>query len=233
MDSRVPTMDLRWFSPSEQLLSSRSRVPTGINRLNGNYRGDGTLPANTGANVPEESNTNLWITGLPGSITVAELLSYIKHTGRVRSTVINPPIDEIRYSAASISFFKRRDAEVLFRTIQQGRIVIEGITPRVQWNRNRVGEDDGPPYASRVLLIAGDPQVVDRSYLNGFFSSKFVYDIDCIIDHGTVPGYGGPIGRLEYRFGSWRSQAASARTALMLELRGFLLVEYGADPCAS
>ncbi|KAI8960657.1 hypothetical protein F5Y11DRAFT_329076 [Daldinia sp. FL1419] len=223
-------MEHRYFQPSEQLTGVANNLRK-TDRLNGNYRGDRNLSVNRGTGVPEERNTCLWITGLPESITIPRLLAAITRTGRVRSTVINGPNETSNTAAASISFFRREDAEILYNAIQKGSIIISGMLPRVQWNRNKVGEDT-PSYASRVLLIAGDPQVVNRDYLDGFFSSKFVYDVDDIIDHGTVPGFEGPIGRLEYRFGSWRSQASFARLALNLELRGFLLVEYGEDPCA-
>ncbi|KAI0130935.1 hypothetical protein F4814DRAFT_437592 [Daldinia grandis] len=231
MATPIPTLEHRYFEPSEQLTGAANDARK-TNRFNGNYRGDRNLSTNKGIDVPDEKNTCLWITGLPGLITVPKLLAVIIKTGRVRSTVINGPNETSSTAAASISFFKRGDAEMLFNAINQGRIIIEGRFPRVQWNRNRVGEEGAPSYASRVLLIAGDPQVVNRNYLDGFFSSKFVYEIDDIIDHGTVPGFGGPISRLEYRFGSWRSQASFARLALNLELRGFLLAEYGEDPCA-
>ncbi|KAI0885011.1 uncharacterized protein GGS22DRAFT_200103 [Annulohypoxylon maeteangense] len=231
MSSTIPTMDLRVFVPSEQL-TGNSSAERQISRHNGNYRGDCSLSINTGANVQEQNNTNLWITGLPGTITIQELLAAITRTGRVRSTVVNAPTGTIMTAAASISFFNRKDAENLYRKIENGRILYRGTFPSIQWNRNKVGEGDAHPLASRVLLIAGDPEIVNEKYLNEFFSKKFVYEIDCIINHGTVDGFNGPISRLEYRFGSWRSQASSARLALTLELKGFLLVEYGPDPCA-
>ncbi|KAK6955897.1 hypothetical protein Daesc_003543 [Daldinia eschscholtzii] len=231
MATPIPTMDHRYFKPSEQLTGAADGSRK-TDRCNGNYRGDCNLSINRGTGVPEERNTSLWITGLPGSTTVPKFLASITKTGRVRSTVINGPNESTGTAAASISFFRRKDAEVLYNAIQQGRMVLEDMIPRVQWNRNRIGEEDSPSYASRVLLIAGDPLVVNQDYLDGFFKSKFVYDIDDIIDHGTVPGIDGPISRLEYRFGSWRSQASFARLALNLELRGFLLAEYGEDPCA-
>ncbi|OTA85297.1 hypothetical protein M434DRAFT_36180 [Hypoxylon sp. CO27-5] len=226
----VPTMELRFFQPSEQL-TGVSRVNRGSNPSNRNYRGDPNLPTNTGAGVPEEKNTSLWITGLPGSITIPEFLAPITKTGRVRSTVINKPTANISTAAASISFFKRSDAEILYRNLQQGRIIYGGHFPRVQWNRNRVGEALDLNNVSRVLYIAGDSRVVNRAYLDWFFSAKFVYDIDKIIDYGTVDVDGKSIGRLEYRFGSWRCQASSARQALMCELSGFAWTAYGEDPC--
>ncbi|KAI1135354.1 hypothetical protein F5Y05DRAFT_416341 [Hypoxylon sp. FL0543] len=230
MDLTIPTMEHRYFQPSEQLIGN-SRVQRGADGLNSNYRGDPNLHTNTGAGVPEDKNTSLWISGLPAAITVTELLAAITKTGRVRSTVINPPAGTIPTAAATISFFKRSDAEVLYRNIQQGRIILGGRFPRVRWNRNRVGEGQAPSDASRVLYIAGDPQVANLDFLDSFFSKKFVYEIDKIIDYGTIELEGGPVSRLEYRFGSWRCQASSARQALMCELSGFIWTAYGEDPC--
>ncbi|KAI0384788.1 hypothetical protein F5Y04DRAFT_293090 [Hypomontagnella monticulosa] len=229
MDAQVPTMQLRYFEPSAQLTGNSSAARES-HRLNSNYRGDHSLSVNRGDEVPDHKNCCLWITGLPPSITVRGLLSTIKKTGRIRSTVINPATESSQTAAASISFFKRSDAETLFKNIQRGDIVIGGRFPRVFWNRNKVAEEEGLSAASRVLIIAGDADVVNADYLDRFFSSKFVYELDEVIDHGTVDSESGPIARLEYRFGSWRSQAAFARLALSLELRGFLLTEYAPDP---
>ncbi|KAI1442143.1 hypothetical protein F5Y02DRAFT_421259 [Annulohypoxylon stygium] len=229
--SPVSTMDLRYFVPSEQL-AGHSNASSQANRGNGNYRGDVTLSINTGAHVLDHQNTNLWITGLPATIDTRELLGAIKGVGKIRSTVINSPTGDIVTAAASISFFSRQDAAKLYHKIEHGMIRYRGITPNVQWNRNRVGASEVPAYASRVLMIAGDPAIVNEEFLSDFFARKFVYELDQVIDHGVVDGFGGPIGRVEFRFGSWRSQASSARLALMLELKGFLIVHYGPDPCA-
>lgn len=226
--------------PSEQLKGG-SYCARGVSLVNNNYRGDPSLPSNKGNSVPEEKNTNLWITGLPGGITHHELLAGITKTGRVRSTVINAADAGHATAAASISFFRRAHAEALHRAAARGEFVVAGRFPRVTWNRNRVAEAEAAAehshhphhhHHSRVVLVAGDPEVVNTAYLDDFFSRKFVYELDCVVDHGTVAGVGGPVARLEYRFGSFRSQAEFARMALSMELRGFLLAEYGEDPCA-
>ncbi|KAI1372300.1 hypothetical protein F4677DRAFT_449618 [Hypoxylon crocopeplum] len=224
-------MDHRFFVPSEQLTGS-THTTRGDNQLNRNYRGDPSLPANRGSAVPEEKNTSLWITGLPGSTSYQILLTAIRKTGRVRSTVINGPDESHATAAASVSFFRRKDAEALYNAAEQCQFMVNDSFPKVQWNRNRVEEDTEYTYQSRVILIAGDPEIVKPGYLNWFFSTKFIFNLDCVINHGTIEGFGGPIARLEYRFGSFRSQAEFARMALSMELRGFLLAEYGEDPCA-
>lgn len=153
--------------------------------------------------------------------------------GRVRSTVVNRPTATSKTSAASVSFFRRQDAEVLFHTIRSQQMIIEGMFPRVQWNRNRVAEEQEVPIpCSRVLLIAGYPEFVNKDWLTGFFGRKFVGQVDAFIDHGTVDDVTGPISRVEVRFGSWRCQAHFAAKAIDAELKGFIETEYGTDPCA-
>ncbi|KAI5864400.1 hypothetical protein GGS23DRAFT_596034 [Durotheca rogersii] len=222
-------MDQKYFSPSDQLTGAAFNA-SGGGRFQGNYRGDSSLAANKGTHVPEESNTSLWITKLPASTTIPALLAAITKTGKVRSAVVNGPTEGRSTAAASLSFFRREDAETLYRAGQRGSFRVCGTAPQVFWNRNRVA-GDGPPEASRVILVAGDPDVVSPEALTAYFSTKFVFDVDTIIDHGTVPGYGGPIARCEYRFGSWRGQAVFAYLAITRELQGRVLVEYGADPC--
>ncbi|KAI2632533.1 hypothetical protein GGS26DRAFT_590971 [Hypomontagnella submonticulosa] len=223
-------MEHRYFEPSAQLTGNDS-ASREVQGRNSNYRGDHNLSVNRGDDVPDDKNCCLWLTGLPGDITVHGLLSAIKKTGRVRSTHINPPTESSKTAAASISFFKRSAAETLLQNIQQGKLIIGGRFPYAFWNRNKVAEEDGLGAASRVLLIAGDPEIVNVDYLDQFFAGKFVYELDEVIEHGTVDSDTGPIARIEYRFGSWRSQASFARMSLSLELRGFVLTEYGPDPC--
>ncbi|KAI2632230.1 hypothetical protein GGR54DRAFT_634993 [Hypoxylon sp. NC1633] len=224
-------MEHRYFMPSEQL-TGNAKQARHDGQVNNNYRGDSRLHSNVGANVPEEKNTSLWVTGLPAKTTLQSVLAAITKTGNVRSAVLNGPDESHTTAAAAISFFTRQAAQTLFQKWQRGEFTVNGVRPIVMWNRNRVAEEERHSYRSRVLLIAGDPAIVNRDYLDWFFSSKFVYQIDQIINHGIVSGSEGPIARLEYRFGSFRSQAESARMALSMELAGFLLTSYGEDPCA-
>ncbi|KAI0181651.1 hypothetical protein GGR52DRAFT_567869 [Hypoxylon sp. FL1284] len=231
----IPTMDLRPFQPSEQL-TGQSRQARFNYAMVGNYQGDPTLAANTGTHVPEHLNTNVWITNLPLRIDTHELLQHVAFfkIGRVRATVINPPWGMNQTSAASISFFRREHAEKLIALIRGGLVMIRGMIPCARWNRNKVMQQNVYNKSfvkSRVLLIAGNPEIVNVHALEEFFSRKFIWQTDCVIDHGTVDGVGGPIGRIEYRFGSFRNQASFGYNALRRELAGFALVQYGADPC--
>lgn len=169
--------------------------------------------------------------GLPADIKIPKLLDYVAafKPGRVRSTVINEPTAKQPTSAASISFFRRDDAERLFSVIDGGQMMVDGMIPKVKWNRNKVGEQK--PNLSRVLLIAGDPTIVNAYWLEAFFTSKFVYQLDIVIEHDQVPTPNGLVACVEFRFGSWRSQAQSAHQALKDEMKGVVCWEYGLDPC--
>ncbi|XXG97365.1 hypothetical protein Hte_003664 [Hypoxylon texense] len=232
MDYAVPTTEHRFFVPSEQL-TGRSNRARNANPAAGNYRGDPNLQANIGSHCPEHLNTSLWLTNLPTKDLRQRLLDHIAafKVGRVRSTVINDPTETSITAAATISFFRRQDAEFLYRLIRNQQMVIEGMCPRVQWNRNKVKEGlDGNE--SRVLLIAGYSYFVNAKMLRAFFGTKFSYEEDIVIDHGEVPTDGDPIARVEFRFGSWRCQAQWGMKTLKMEMKGLVQVEYGLDPCA-
>ncbi|KAH9990386.1 hypothetical protein F4779DRAFT_637931 [Xylariaceae sp. FL0662B] len=217
----------RGFEPSRQLRDAS----TGNQGQASGYRGDRNVPSNRSENVPSERNTNLWLTGLPEDTTVTDLLGSIRGVGRVRATVIHPAESGHAQAAASISFFEREDAEKFYHLCKQKIIKVRGDAVNVDWNRNRIDQVENNR-ASRVLLIAGDEDFVNKESLDNFFKERFVYDIDKVVDHGVVtPPDGGRIGRLEYRFGSWRSQAQSAEMALTFEQVGKVLVEFGEDPC--
>ncbi|KAI1767056.1 hypothetical protein GGR53DRAFT_463799 [Hypoxylon sp. FL1150] len=227
MYQNVPTMALRPFVPSEQLTGR----PNGTREVSGNYKGDPTLAVNKGTHVADHENTSLWITGLPRKIEYPELLDHIAafKVGRIRSTVINPPTEKSSSSAATISFFRRSDAERLYSIIEKGELMIRERIPRVIWNRNKV-EEDKRGYVSRVLLIAG-PAFMTPTWLHTFFSSKFTWQEDTVINHGIKDTPTGPVSRVEWRFASYRSQAQSAYMALDREMKGFGCWEFGVDPC--
>ncbi|KAI2606120.1 uncharacterized protein GGS25DRAFT_523786 [Hypoxylon fragiforme] len=196
-----------------------------------NYRGDLNLRANSGDDVPESENTNLWITNLPNSITHRRFLSAIHNVGRVRSLVIHNSGSRRGTAAAALSFFRRPASELFKSQCDRRLIQFDGRVPRVVWNRHKV-EQTNEGVLSRVLLIAGDPEIVNRRCLDEFFATRFTYDIDRIIPHGTVETETGPVARFEYRFGSWRGQAVLGFYAIQNELYGRVLTEYGMDPCS-
>lgn len=145
--------------------------------------------------------------------------------------MIVPADEHHRTAAAAIGFFRRQAAELFLDKCDGGLIKVEGVTVNALWNRNKIADSD-TDYRSRVLLIAGDPKIVNKEYIDVFLSSKIVYGLDMVIDHGVVSGFEGTISRLEYRFASWYGQSNLAHKALMAEHdKDSLLVQYGEDPC--
>ncbi|KAI1372029.1 hypothetical protein F4677DRAFT_463626 [Hypoxylon crocopeplum] len=229
MNKHIETNKMAFFRPSYQLLGVPRKQ--GESEQRPQYLGDLNHPDNTSQWVPAHRNTNVWVRGFSSSVPCRDFLNALQNIGKVRALVVHPADKEHESAAASISFFRRDAAVLLINLINTGIITVHGNTLSAIWNRNRVAETD-EGWNSRVLLIAGNVEVVNPTYLERFFRSKFVYDIDRVIDHGVVPGPGGPIARLEYRFACWRGQAVLAKIALQREHGGQLLVDYGMDPCA-
>ncbi|KAL2128952.1 hypothetical protein VTI74DRAFT_8419 [Chaetomium olivicolor] len=196
-----------------------------------NYRGDPDVARNQSAPIREEESCSLWIVGLAPDLTTHELLSGIHNIGRVYATHINPPVPERGHtlSAAKVVFFERTAAELFYKTFAPTGYWTPRnphLRARVTWNRIRSAEVDVGGTRSRVLLISGPPQVVNEDYLRIYFDTKFEYQIDQIIYRGANPA--GTRVLLEFRFGSFRCQAESARTALMREFKDAGIVcEFG------
>ena len=199
-----------------------------------NYRGNINLDRNRSANIPNSLNCSLFIVGLPPKLTAPELLRSIRDAGRVYATHINGPDPANGHftSAAKVIFFERDAAARFYDRCQAvGGLSIPGHPEvgRVLWNRIRTGEQAGHRSRTRVLIVAGDPGVVNEAFLTAYFRSKLNFQIDEVIDHG-----GGPAGRaiVEYRFGSYRCQAESARMSLGYEFASARVqVWFGPDPC--
>lgn len=198
-----------------------------------NYRGDISVERNRSANIPDDMNCAVFITGLPPTIDVASLLGASRNTGRVFATVINTPMaDAYRPTcAAKVVFFDRVGAERFYHQHGPGMRIpgYPNYVGRVVWNRVRSAPFEGPSYHSRVLVITGPLQFVNPDSLTVYFRSKFIFDIDGIFDRGMTQD-----GRriVEYRFGSYRCQAESAKMALSREwVANGVEVKFGRDPC--
>lgn len=198
-----------------------------------NYKGDISNDSNRSANIPEHENTSLWIVGLYAAMDTARLLSSIAHlgpTGKIWATVISNAQPEKGHagSAAKIVFFDRVGAERLKQAIEEGRLNgIVGRAVRVTFNRIRSAPQT-PTESSRVLLIRGPGQLVNRTFLDQLFTSRFVYQTEAVnvleqtMLHTSI----------EWRFGSFRSQAQSAGMLLSREYGNVINWVYGRDPCA-
>ncbi|KAK3390791.1 hypothetical protein B0H63DRAFT_557693 [Podospora didyma] len=215
--------------PDQQLRN----IMTGVSP---NYRGNINIPRNLPADIPPEQNCSLFITGLPHDVTTHQLLNSFTNIGRVYSSHINEPKEHNGHytSAAKLVFFERAAAERFYSAYgaHHGSFFILGNhsyqRARVVWNRIMAGPQVGPNYdhKSRVLRLSGDPTVINPEMLTNLFKEKLYFDIDEISILDWTPA----CQTVQYRFGSFRSQAEGAMIYLNTIAPG-LDVEYGPDPC--
>jgi hypothetical protein len=197
-----------------------------------NYRGNIYLPKNKSADIPEDENCSFFITDLPATVTVTDILASIRNTGRVWALTINKPqpIRGIMSCAATLTFFDRPSAHRFYTRHAAAGFPIHGhqwSNARVVWNRNRAAEVTGPHYWTRVLMIAGPAHLVNPESLLNYFNKNIEFQVDMIISHG------GDASRnvVEFRFGSYRAQAQSGMMALQKEYKHEVEVWFGRDPC--
>ncbi|KAI0891430.1 hypothetical protein F4806DRAFT_302536 [Annulohypoxylon nitens] len=219
-----------------------------VTGISANYGGNIFLPSNQSANIPEELSTSLWLTNLPPDCTHQLLLGTIRGCGKIYAAVINPPIirndgfyngAQHSTAASKLVFFDRAGLDKLMAKSQAGEFSVGGYVPRLRMNRIRSAPRPAGPQC-RVLHIEGPSCIVNEDYLNHFFASKFKYELEMVLtlaEHGTH-------ARQEWRFGSYRCQAESARQAIHREklrytlseaeaqLWGQVQVHFGVDPCA-
>ncbi|KAH6647102.1 hypothetical protein BKA67DRAFT_695556 [Truncatella angustata] len=223
-----------------------------INHNNGNspnYGGNPTLPSNQSANIPEWQSCSLWITklNLPNDESAYhQLLFAVRGCGKVYACVINPPdlSNGHMTCAAKLVFFDQSGAQELLRRSSSGEFVVNGYIPQVVYNRIRTGPQPLGP-ESRVIHIEGPKRVVDQNVLRMLFEGTISFQTDEVVTLSEEPG---PEGRrrIEWRFGSYRCQAASAVSAIQRKRRSIppdigeksnlwrsVVTFYGVDPCAA
>ncbi|PVH82622.1 hypothetical protein DL98DRAFT_618941 [Cadophora sp. DSE1049] len=179
------------------------------------YRGDLNIPSNHSANIREEWNCSLWVTGLPVEVTYRELFSSVRNIGKIVAIVTNALIDEFSGCAAKIVFFERQPAENLFALISSGGFYVMGhLVRRVSWNRVKVGRYCRSEQ-SRAIRITGPKELMDFDFFELFFKMRFTYDLD---RRGEVECNEPDMVCHEWHFGSVRAQAQSAMLAIKREL---------------
>ncbi|KAI1343431.1 hypothetical protein F5Y15DRAFT_412219 [Xylariaceae sp. FL0016] len=213
------------------------RQLTGVSK---NYRGNPYLAGNQSADIPEDKNTAVWVTNLPPTCDHAMLLANVRNCGKVYATVINSPNGQNPHTAAcKLVFFDVAGAQNLLRQSREGRFAVGGYIPRIVPNRIR---SEAQPLStnSRVLHIEGPSAIVNEPFLTRFFADKFTWETETV----RVLSVQGEKTRLEWRFGSYRCQAGSARTAIMREDNKYpegsseklawqsVAVYFAVDPCA-
>ncbi|KAK3936022.1 hypothetical protein QBC46DRAFT_270499 [Diplogelasinospora grovesii] len=205
----------------------RARVANGFSA---NYQGDITVPANRSANIPEELNCSLFLTGLPRGVTETELLACIcVPQGRIYATVLIAAKGHRRFPAARVVFFNRTGAQALYDLGRQGQFVVRGQRVRVRYNSVRLAPIEGQGWSSRVILVVGPAGYMDSQALLGLFDANFQFQLDRVQDLGVADD---GRRRLVIAFGSYRCQAEWARCVIRTHL-GRLGVKswFAPDPC--
>ncbi|KAI0162311.1 hypothetical protein GGR57DRAFT_517648 [Xylariaceae sp. FL1272] len=225
--------------PIDDLL--RGSLITLASTVSPNYQGDPYLKANQSANIPDHLNTAVWITNLPPHLDHKMLLDNIRNCGKIWAAVVNEPEAGHITSAAKVVFWDVTGAEHLLRQSVEGKFIVGDYIPRVR--RNRIKSEAKPSGVhSRVLHIEGPSYVVNEPYLAAFFRHN---DIKWQDEAVLTLMSNGNRTRLEWRFGSYRCQAESARHAIDRVKRPFnpvdqfsfqlwqdVSVYFGVDPCA-
>ncbi|RYP63400.1 hypothetical protein DL771_009298 [Monosporascus sp. 5C6A] len=184
--------------------------------------------------LPDHMNTAVWITGLPSDCTHQDVLAQLRGIGKVYSLHINKPIDGPDPTrplkpncAASLAFFTSEAAQTFLQRCRLTPFRVKGRRAFVRPNLNKV-----PPYydygVSRVLIIQGLREYVTVEWLNWYLREvvEMFWDTD-----RTFLQEIGAENRLEWRFGSWKSQAEAAHRAIYNKLGEWMTVSYGRDPC--
>ncbi|KAI1456084.1 hypothetical protein F4805DRAFT_476337 [Annulohypoxylon moriforme] len=219
-----------------------------ITGISANYGGNIFLQSNQSANISEELSTSLWLTNLPPDCTHQLLLGAIRGCGKIYAAVINPPVISNNYyspgsqhstAASKLVFFDRAGLDRLMAKSLAGEFSVGGYVPRLRMNRIKSAPRPAGPHC-RVLHIEGPSTIVNERFLGDFFQSKFKYELEIVLTLGQH----GARTRQEWRFGSYRCQAESARQAINREkLRlnmseadrrawSQVSVHFGVDPCA-
>ncbi|KAI0148227.1 hypothetical protein F4776DRAFT_660398 [Hypoxylon sp. NC0597] len=192
-----------------RLLAEQSRQDTDLSPITNQHYSPAEEAADalskaTLANSPDDTNTCVLLTGLPLHTTSNQILAKIKGIGRVYDIMTFLSQPNKETMTSGISFFKREAAERFLALCWEGRFNVNGCIPGATFLDSQLAQ----------IIPEADPEV---------------------IDHGSILGQEGHmIGRMEYRFASYPSQAYIA--VELLESRfgpqQLLTVEYGEDPCA-
>ncbi|KAM7195537.1 hypothetical protein V8F20_007433 [Naviculisporaceae sp. PSN 640] len=209
-----------------------------------NYRGDPGNPRNhSQVLLDDKLNCSFWISGLPPDVRAKEIFDAIRGCGPVYC--LHPNFEEVmagrkKFAAAKIVFFRTEGAQRFAdKTMGSGEtngepegLFFRGLRAWVVHNRNKVGPQRGLVNESRVVLISGDPSVVNYDYLTSYFATMFLFDYEDVIDRSR----NSHCAILEFRFHSWRAQAVCAMKAIRQDRRFKGLnppvrVQYIRDPC--
>ncbi|KAI1337710.1 hypothetical protein F5Y15DRAFT_425707 [Xylariaceae sp. FL0016] len=229
--------NLRGIEIYERIIPTPTdRMPTAVNRMaieapfatvpiqqarqvcirpSGGYRGLTTSPNNFAVGVAPLENTSVFISDLPPTATIKDLLGAVRGIGKIWASNMIPPQGTHVWAAAKVVFWNRAGLEAFWEFQTAGKFLVNGTQPKVVMNRHRSGSFNESS-ASRVLIITGPTDLIDQRYLSSIFGTCFTFDIDEIIDHGVTWSHQDgemnlvAVRTLEFRFASYRAQAAWA-----------------------
>ncbi|CAH0054337.1 unnamed protein product [Clonostachys solani] len=198
-------------------------------RFSKRYLGKHTEKNASQDHLENHESCSLWLRNLPPNITYAELLDTISGIGRVWATYINRPDARHDTAAAKVIFFNPEAAAKYLEHIESTNLQIRGFPVAAEYNRVKIPRQlSGGPQASRVLIIIGHSDFVNKESLIRFFHDLIQFHNDRVIERFRV----GTRAVIEFRFGSYRAQSSSAKLALEKNQPGGLeCVRYGQDPC--
>ncbi|KAI1458459.1 hypothetical protein F4805DRAFT_456799 [Annulohypoxylon moriforme] len=178
------------------------------------YRGDRALLRNRSADIPDEKNCRLWISGLPPNCTIPELLKEIKGVGPIYATHIVPPLINgavsIPTSAASLTFFTAGAAHIFLLRNTIHPFTVGGYTTSV--SRHKIRAKAAPIEGqSRVLVITGDPEIVNPEKLTSLFTETWDIRFDTDFMRYTP---GKESNKIVWAFGSFRAQSQAIHIRL-------------------
>lgn len=206
-----------------------------------NYQGDTSRFRNLPANVPDEQNTALWLTGLPADISYPELFDNLDRRGRVFSVFINVAnqVSGHKAAAATIAFFNAASTQKLYNFSNSGPgLFIRGNRIKILHNRRKTSEAQKKPYQttqhgrpSRAVTVSGPKDILDMFSLFNYFEQRLYFHIDRIEaldqEDTTHDAY-------EIRFASFYCQAEMAVISINRD-QAFrdvgVKVQYSRDPC--
>nr|CAF06029.1 conserved hypothetical protein [Neurospora crassa] len=159
-----------------------------------NYMGDYNNERNKSADIPDDQNCSLYITGLPLNVTVRDIFDDIRDIGKVYSLHISPRSDSHSKAAAAVVFFTRAAAERFYNrfktrdnpTVRWGGAVanpgrILGRMPvNVVWNQVKAAPFTEREHVTRVIQVEGPSDIVNEQFLLSYFRTKCRFDMEDI-----------------------------------------------------
>ncbi|KAI9836788.1 MAG: hypothetical protein M1819_000953 [Sarea resinae] len=178
--------------------------------------------------IPNGENCSLWLTGLPGNVTLTDLFSVLCG-GKVAAAKITGPEASFSHTAAAkVTFSARSEAEAMLLRARYRPIKLLGKKISVVWNRNKRRPLDQVTARriSRVLVVSGSRTALDEGYFLELFASRMVFQVDRVVRLAEPNGD----EQLCFLF-AYIKQAAWAKTILDANLATMVKCYYGEDPC--